>query len=195
MNEEQPDITQEEAEAMAAVAADFARMANDNGAGALVFHPYGGPPPPPEFFLSMMREMIEFSGEAMGCISVGCGDEGTGTLPLMGVHPVEALHAVLHVRLADIIPSVNWVTMCCDTYVFQTEDVDAPRGTAREAFERGDPDATEALVAMCMAPDGPGYNVQQPYVKTEAGVEWGEPYQAITQMGEVPSLMQELVLA
>jgi hypothetical protein len=188
-------MTAEEIEALAEASSEFARMAHEHGAGALVFHPYGGPPPPPGFFLDMMREMIDTSGEALGCITVGCGEGGTGTLPLIDVHPVEALHAILHVRLAGMIPSINWVTLCCDTYIFVTDNPDAKRGTATEAFKRGDPDAMEALMALCTAPDGPGYNVQQPYVRTEDGVEWSEPQEAITHMGEVPALMQELVLA
>ena len=126
---------------------------------------------------------------------MGCGEDGTGTLPLIDVHPVDALHAILHVRLADIIPSVNWVTVCSDTYVFATGDPNAERGTATEAFKRGDPDATEALMALCVAPDGPGYNVQQTYVRTEDGVEWGEPSQPLVHLGEIPALMSELVLA
>jgi hypothetical protein len=193
MTEEQP-LSAEEIDAMAEVASELAKMAYEHGAGALVFHPYAGPPPPAEFFLSMMREMIDASGAALGCITVGCGHEGTGTLPLVDVHPVDALHAIVHVRLAGVIPSVNWVTVCSDTYVFTTDDPTAERGTASEAFKRGDPDATEALMAICIAPDGPGYNIRQPYVRGEEGVEWGEPQQSDAQMGDVPALMNELVL-
>ena len=183
-------MTAEEIDEIARLSSKFAQMAHERGAGALVFHPYDGPPPEPGFFLDMMREMIDFSGEALGCITVGCGDEGTGTLPLIDVHPVDALHAILHVRLGGIIPSVNWVTLCCDTYEFETDDPDAQRGTATEAFKRGDPNATEALMAICVAPDGPGYNVSLPYVRTTDGVEWGEPRKAIANLGEVAALMQ-----
>ena len=162
MNEQEQPLSEDEIDALAEASSEFARLAYEHGGGALVFHPYEGPPPPPEFFLDMMRMMIDTSGSALGCITVGCGHEGTGTLPLIDVHPVDALHAILHVRLADIIPSVNWIALCCDTYEFETADPNAERGTATEAFKRGDPDATEALMAICVAPDGPGYNISSP---------------------------------
>ena len=63
MNEqEQPGMSAEEIDEIADLSSQFARMAHAHGGGALVFHPYQGPPPPPEFFLSMMRDMIDATG-------------------------------------------------------------------------------------------------------------------------------------
>lgn len=190
-------MNDDEMNAMAEAAAEFTRLAHEHQAGALVMYPYEGPPPPASFFLNMMREMIEETGEAMGCITLGCGAE-TGTLPLTDVHPVDALYALLKVRLGGLIPKVNWITVSSDTFVLKgvTED-DAQRGSAGEAFLRGDPNASEALMAMCMAPDGPGYDVHQSYVRSDDGVEWGEPEDVFSDQseGDIPSLMSQIVLA
>jgi hypothetical protein len=193
MNDEQPT---DEQMAMAEAAAAVTRMAHDHGAGALVLHPYAGPPPPADFFLSLMREMIEADGDAMGCITIGCENDETGMLPLIDVHPTDALHAILHARMEGLLPKINWVTLAVDTYVFLTDDPVKGAGSARDAFQAGDPDAHEALVALCVAPDGPGYDVHQTYERDGALIEWGEPdaMQALFSSGDVPFLMNELVL-
>jgi hypothetical protein len=188
--------TEEVLASMGQQAALLAQLAHEDNAGALILHPYGGPPPSAAFFLTMMREMIDSSGEAMGCICIGIGPE-SGMLPLMDVHPVEALHQLVHLRLAGIIPSVDWVTLAFDTYVKISADHDAERGDATAAFQAGDPDAYEALAAMCVAPDGPGYDMQQKYTRTEDGITWEEPVaiEAVESAGDIPMLMRELVMA
>lgn len=187
---------EEHLSAMAQQAALISAMAHADNAGALIIHPYGGPPPEASFFLGMMREMIESSGEALGVICVGFGPE-SGMLPLMDIPATEALHELVHLRLAGMLPSVDWVTIAFDTYVSLTDNPSALRGTAREAFKAGDPEAFEALAAMCVAPDGPGYDVQQRYTRTGDAIQWEEPVsvEAIATGGEIPRLMQELVLA
>lgn len=181
---------------MSQQAAMLAAIAEADNAGALIIHPYGGPPPEAEFFLGMMREMIESSGEALGVICIGLGPE-SGMLPLMGHHPVEALHELVHLRLAGLIPSVDWVTLAFDTFVKVSTDPNAERGDAAKAFRAGDPDAYEALAALCVAPDGPGYDIQQRYTRDEDAVEWDDPVaiEAVGSGGDIPILMRELVLA
>jgi hypothetical protein len=181
---------------LAEQAAMITALAEAENAGALIIHPYGGPPPDASFFLAMMREMIESSGEALGVICIGMGSE-SGMLPLLNVHPVEALHELVHLRLAGQIPSVDWVALALDTYAKVIDDPNVVRGEAQAAFEVGDPDAYEALAAICVAPDGPGYDVQQRYTRNGHAIEWGEPTQieAIGTDGDLPRLMQELVLA
>lgn len=195
MTEEQPPP---HIAAMAQAAVGLTQMAHEAGGAALIMHPYGGPPPPAEFFLTMMRVMVETSGDAMGCICIGAGDDA-GMLPLVDIHPVDALHEVLHVRLAKGIPKVDWVTLSIDSYdLFLTDQNDEriAKG-AMAAFEAGDPDASEALKVICVAPDGPGYDVTQRYVRTGDAIEWEEPEatESIVSIGEMGLLMNELVLA
>ena len=181
---------------MASRAALITALADADDAGALIIHPYGGPPPGADFFLGMMKVMIEETGDAIGVVCLGLGPE-SGMVPLLNIHPVDALHEVLHLRLADKIPSIDWVAIAFDTYVRLTTDTDAARGDATKAFKAGDPNAYEALCAICVAPDGPGYDIQQRYVRSEDSIEWDEPKQvdSISSTGDIPVLMQQLVTA
>jgi len=114
-----------------------------------------------------------------------------------GRHPVEALHELVHLRLAGVVPSVDWVTLAFDTYVKITDSPDAERGEPTRAFKAGEPDTYEALAAMCVAPDGPGYDFQQRYTRVGDAIEWEEPVpiQAVESAGDIPLLMRELVMA
>ena len=187
----------DEVMAMAEAAAEFSRIAEENNAGALVMYPYNGPPPPASFFLEMMREMIDSTGEALGSVCLSTGTE-SGTLPLSNMHPVDALHAILHGRMVGVIPKIAWITVAVDTYVLKdVKDPHVERGSAGAAFKRGDPNATEALMACCVAPDGPGYDVQQSYVRHPHGIEWEQPEDITGNQtgGDIPSLMHQIVLA
>jgi hypothetical protein len=186
----------EDISAMAKAALGLTVMAHEQGAGALIFAPYGGSPPPAEFFLVMMRDMIEATGGATGCIIVGSGDEA-GMLPLLDIHPADALHAIVHLRLAREIEKVDWVALAMDTWDFITDDATLGRGSAKAAFEEGNPDASEALKVICVAPDGPGYDVTQRYRREDGVVEWEEPEHTYSSVsgGDIPALMNELVLA
>lgn len=189
------ELTPEQVTALAEASADLARFAYENNAGALIMYPYDGPPPPASFFLDMMKEMIEETGDAMGSMCLSTGTE-SGTLPLTDIHPVDALHAVLHGRMVGVIPKIHWVTVAFDSYVIKgVGQQDVARGSASEAFKRGDADAYEALCAMCVAPDGPGYDVHQAYVRSDDGIEWHEPENVRASDGDIPSLMNQIVLA
>jgi len=158
-------------------------------------------PPPPDHLLSLLRQMIEETGSAMGAIQFGTTAE-TGMLPLGHLGPQEGLALVIAARLAGVIASVTWVALAADAYhQVAPEGVSIDEATRYrnlgDGFEAGDSSITEALMVLCVAPDGPGFNKVQPYVRVNDAIEWGEPFDLDheEQYGEVHRLMNMLVLA
>lgn len=186
-------FTDEQIDAMGTQAGALLAEAEASGDLGIVMAPYAGPPARAEFFLDMLKEMIETTGEATGCVTVGCGDY-SGIVPIN--HSVQTvLTALLAARQFEAIPPVDWVTVAMDTYRLKEVDgVEPEPGAATEAFLRGDPNAEEAIVALCYAPDGPSYDVTVPYTRTPTGIEWREaephPHES---GGAVIDLMHALV--
>lgn len=135
-------------------------------------HVYELRPPAPSFFLDMMREMIDHSGGATGCVMFGTADNMAGMIPHRG-DAIEALVGICALRSTDLFGKVVHVAIGADTY---HEGVDA-------------------LLAVCVAPDGPTYCTVQTYTRTDEGVVWGSieslPLDHATA-GDLPRLMRML---
>lgn len=175
----------------------------DAGGVPIVMAAYTGPPPAGEFYLRLMREMLIETGRVSGCIAFGTTDGHSGMFPLVEVDPQTGLSLLIEMRRADIISKINWVTVAGDAYrrVFEDGEVDPDsirHGDVELMKLAGDEQVEEALTAVCIAPDGPGFDLFQPYVRTEAGVEWSEVEylpDEIKRSGEIPRLMNALVAA
>ena len=190
MNEEQP-VTPEE---MASL------MASSMGPGTvgLVMINQVGPPDPGEAYLALMRQMIDETGSATGCISFGTQD-ASGMMPLVDVDAQDGLRLLIMMRQMDMINPVAWVTLATDTFrrIFRMSEVDPAtvrHGDIEKMRQAGDTEVEDALMVCTLAPDGPSCDLAQPYVKTETGVEWGEvETNPPSQGGGVVDLMRELV--
>jgi len=152
-------------------------VALSQGESPIALADYAGPPPPAEFYLSLMREMLDDDGQAMGAVTFGTANE-SGMLPLANFDAQEALAMLIAARVVGVIPKVAWVAATSDMWHRRFTDGTTPddvrHGTLEEMHNAGDTSVTEALMAMCVAPDGPGYDVLQPYTRTEDGIVWGE---------------------
>jgi hypothetical protein len=150
--------------------------------------PYQGAPPDAEFYLELMRDMINASGSATGAITFGTTDM-SGMVPLTNVDPETALGLLLHMRQTGIIASVTWVVVADDTLRRLVEITPTKRTVSKEE---------DCLMVTCVVPDGPGWLAMQPYTKTPCGaVVWGEVEtdHSSGDAGEVFDLMTELVTA
>lgn len=147
--------------------------------------PYDGPPIPPEFHLDLLRDMLTETGGATASITFGTSDGMSGMFPLINVDPRTGLNLLLMTRKANVLGSITWVAIASDV---DRTMVDTETGESTEG---------EALMVLCMAPDGPGYSKIQPYVRTADGFEWGEieDHTATQSSGALYSLMQQLVVA
>lgn len=154
------------------------------------------PPPEWKWVLETMRDIIEATGDSIGMVLAATDHESLMIpAPFGPTDPVKMLYAMRKTRVLD---SVNWVACAADTYVrtaidangFPTDGI-----SPTEAFKAGMPDAWESLMAICVAPDGPGYNVQQRYLRTPEGIVWQEPEQAKASAGPLVGVMNEVVLA
>lgn len=188
-------FTPEQVDAMGEQAGILMAEASAAGDLGIVLAPYAGPPPRAEFFLGLLKTMLEGTGEATGVITLGCGQYSGMVAVDLPVQTV--LTALIATREADLLPPVDWVALAMDTYRLNDTDGGEPvAGAATEAFLRGDPNAEEALMALCYAPDGPCYDTSLPYTRTPTGIEWGdvEPEPFATG-GAVPDLMRALIHA
>jgi len=161
----------------------------------------GATPPPPGFFFVLMRDMVEQTGGATGCVVFGTDDNRAGMVPHDG-NVTEVLEGLIALRLSGMFGRVNHVAVGADTWHrcyepgdFESEGV--RHGDLQARAEAGDERVTEALMALCYAPDGPTYCDMQPYTRTEGGIVWGpvEPLPFDRQLGDLPRLMKTLTRA
>lgn len=153
------------------------------------------PPPEWEWMLENLRTMINDDGEALGMVLAATATETLMIPAPAGPHdPLRLLVAMVQ---SGRLGSICWVAVASDTYV---RDGDMSIGsdglTPTEAFKRGLPGSKEAILATCLAPDGPGFDVQQTYVRTPEGIEWAEPHQfPHSNQGALVDLMHAVVEA
>ena len=173
----------------------------NHGGIPVVMIPYAGPAPEGEFYLSLMRDMLNTSGAATGCITFGTTDGTSGMCPLVDLDPQEGLSLMLVMRQSGMLGPVAWVALASDSYrrMFEPGEVDIDkiqRGDIEQMAKVGDAKVEEVLMVACCEPDGPGYNLAQPYRRTEAGIEYAEVETMPADAGGgVMTLMQELVTA
>lgn len=156
--------------------------------------------PPPEWqaLLETMREIIESEGDSIGMVLAATNCQSLMIPAPCG--PTDPIKMVYLMRKTGVMDSVNWVACVADTYVRTVDAIDGNGDpsdgiSATEAFEAGMPDAREALLAICVAPDGPGFHMQQCYLRTPEGIVWEEP-EPLTNVGSgMVALMNEVVLA
>lgn len=168
----------------------------------IVMIAYDGPPPNPDFYLDLLRMMITETGSATGCITFGTANGTSGMFPLMEIDPQTGLTLLIAMRKQNLIGSVSWVTVASDTYrrpyPLDTDPDDVQKGDMELMRMLGDDTVEDVLMAVCVAPDGPGFDRLQRYRKTEAGIEWDEVEDQLTggtHSGPMIDLMQELVTA
>lgn len=181
----------------------FATMAAavNEDAIPIAMMPYQGPPPDAEFYLTLLRDMIERTGSATGCICFGT-TATSGMFPLVNVDPQDGLSLLILLRQQGLLQSVSWVTLASDSWRRKfgkdTKPEDIHHGDLEQMHDSGDPEVEEVLVVSCKAPDGPGYDVSQAYVRKPDGIEWAEIEYLdprIRVEGEINRLMTELVNA
>lgn len=155
-------------------------------------------PPEWRWMVQTLRDTIETDGEALGMVLAGTDTQHLMIPTPQG--PENPIKMLIMMRRGGSIGSINWVAVVSDTY---TRTVDSMTGeypsdgiSASEAFKRGMPGAAEAVLALCVAPDGPGYNVHLPYHRTPEGIVWDEPEEFPPAMGgHLTRLMNAAVLA
>ena len=123
------------------------------------------PPPSPEFILSTLRTGLEAAGEVLNLVIVGTATE-TMMCPTP-LHPLKVFAVLAAMRAGGKVGPLSWIAVGIDTYV--RSDYPPDGLTPTEAFEKGLPDAGEALTVMCVAPDGPGYYYEHHYTRTPGG--------------------------
>lgn len=162
--------------------------------------PYSGPPPNAEFYLDLLRYMIERTGGATGCITFGTSDGSSGMFPLVNIDPQLGMSLLIAMRANGLIASVSWVTVASDTYRrVVDDDTDASRvqkGDMELMRMLGDTKVEDVLMVLCVAPDGPNFDLYQKYTKTETGIEWEDVRGSdVPPSGALVELMQTLVAA
>jgi len=179
----------------------FASLAMDDNALPIAMIAHQGPPPAAEFYLSLMRSMIEETGQATGCICFGT-ETVSGMFPLVHCNPQEGLGLLILMRQQGLVDSIAWVALAADSWrkVFPSDvdPEDINKGDLERMHEAGDPEVEEVLIVTCKAPDGPGYDASQGYSRTPDGIEWAEVEYlspGVDVQGEINRLMTELVLA
>lgn len=152
-------------------------------------------PPSSEWVLDTLRTMINDDGHCVGMVMAATATMGLMIPVMAGL--VDPLLMLVAMRKQGMIDPVCWVTIGADTYVRLPEEGWVDDGlTPTEAFEQGLPDAREAVLAWCLAPDGPGYDVEQVYRRTSDGVEWDEPTRFKERSeGRLMDLMEMVVTA
>lgn len=135
-------------------------------------------PPTPDALLEMMRDMLTEDPQQNAVIFFGA-DGQDAIMPCLDHHPKQML-ALLEAGARDgKIPRPDWIAIVTDSYAIAGREEEMPSpmrpGLLGELFEAGDPRVREAILATCIAPDGPTYASQQKYTKTERGIEWDEP--------------------
>lgn len=149
--------------------------------------PFQGEAPDQEFYLELLRGMVEATGSATGAITFGAGD-ASGMIPLTNVEPEMALRLLLQMRQNEVIDPVSWVTVSDDTFRRMVE-ISPDHKTVREEVD--------CLMVVCVTPDGPGWLAMQTYTKTPGGVVvWGEVEQSNADVaGDMVGLMNQVVTA
>ena len=134
----------------------------------------GAPPPKPDFILQNMRAALDTDGYVLNVILAATAD-----LALMSPAPDDltpSLGALMMLRVSEQIGPLAWIAVGMDIYIREGDAWKVDGVSPAEAFKRGLPGSGEALVAMCVAPDGPGYYVEQRYTRTPEGpIVFAEP--------------------
>ena len=148
-------------------------------------------PWPPEMACDFVQMHIE-DGDFNGAFVVG-SEEEVGVVPCFETPRTTCALLALQV-LAGKLPSPDWVIFLSDTYHIELENEADHPGSLEAAFKAGDPRVTEAAVVLCVCPDGPSYQVIQPYVRDGDEIEWGEVDRGkdVIQAGGV---MHDLIVA
>lgn len=174
----------------------------DAGGVPIAMIPYDGPPPDGEFYLALLRDMIVTTGEATGALTFGTSNRTSGMFPLINVDPQEGLKLLIFMRQQGLIGDVSWITLAADSYRRKfgkdTKPEDIHKGDLEQMAKAGDAEVEEVIMVSCMAPDGPGYDISQPYKRTPTGIEWGEIEHLdpkLSVQGAIHDLMTELVTA
>lgn len=167
-----------------------AAVAEGLAVAVMVSEQSGQAPPEWQWLLKSMRSMMDEDGDGLGIVMAATPTQALMVPAPNG--PKDPLTLLLLMRAIGQIDSICWVAVAFDSYVRSAED-DGLSPT--EAFEQGLPDAREALMAICVAPDGPGFDVQQTYTRTPEGIEWDEPESLKSQSGRLVDLMHQVVIA
>lgn len=155
----------------------------------------GATPPEWSWMLEQLRVLLDTDGEAMGMVMAATATKAVMIPTPNGPH--NPLRFILMMRALDQLDSICWVAVASDTYVRVGNEADLEDGlTPTEAFKQGLPGSREALLASCIAPDGPGYDVEQTYTRTDNGIVYDEPtiFPRANQ-GPLVDLMREVVMA
>lgn len=172
-------------------------LAEGAALAVMVSEASGQVPPDWRWLLGSMRSMMDEDGDGLGIVMAATPTQALMVPAPNG--PKDPLTLLLLMRAIGQIDSICWVAVAFDSYVRSAEDASGSTDdglSPTEAFEQGLPDAREALMAICVAPDGPGFDVQQTYTRTPEGIEWDEPDPNMkNQGGRLVDLMHEVVIA
>lgn len=149
-------------------------------------------PPTSDEALAQARATFEAGAdEFMAVIMLGTEPP---TIMLSPEHPSVMFAAIQHMIKSGDVRRPDWIAMVSDTYYFNGREDDEHPGSLAKLFKAGDPRVSEALVATCVAPDGPSYMVCQTYERLHGGAfEWGEPFDMPNSVGMIPHEMQRVV--
>jgi hypothetical protein len=139
-------------------------------------------PPTADELLAMMRKMLTDDPQQNAVIFLGTEEEDM-VIPCIE-HPMQVLMMINEAVLRGALPHPHWIAVVSDTYALAVPEEEMPKmrpGLLGELFEAGDPRVREAILATCLAPDGPTYTKQQTYTKTIDGIVWGEVIDLPTQ--------------
>jgi hypothetical protein len=151
------------------------------------------PPPTGEWVLQTLRTLVEAEGETIGMVLAATDHQALMIPAPQG--PSDPIKMLYIMRKTGALDSINWVACGADTYVRTLAGMSDGLG-ATEAFKAGKEDASEALMAICVAPDGPGYDYEQRYLRTPGGIVWEEPERLENGLSYgLVQMMQEVVLA
>lgn len=133
-------------------------------------------PPTAEELMATMQGMLIEDPEQNAMIFLGADDQDI-VMPCTE-HPTDMLAVLEQAIRNGILPSPHWIAILSDSYsivVPEGEEMPAMRpGLLGELFEAGDPRVKEAILAVCIAPDGPSYSKQQSYTKAAGTFVWDE---------------------
>lgn len=133
-------------------------------------------PPTPETLMGMMRDMLIKDPEQNAVIFFGSGDRDV-IMPCTE-HPTDMLALIEGSVHMGALPKPDWIAVVSDSYSLTVPEEEVPpmrAGLLGEMFAAGDPRVREAILAACLAPDGPSYARRQTYTKTADGFDWDEP--------------------
>ena len=149
------------------------------------------PPWTPEEALDLCRAHVE-GGQFSGLFLVGMPD-GNAVIPCFETPQATAAMIGLQV-MAGKMAHPNWIIFLADTYHFVSSRPVMPAESRQSLFEAGDPEVSEAVVAICVSPDGPSYEAIQLYTRDGDEVEWGDIV-TTTTVAEMGGRVYDLMVA